>query len=75
MNHDKDESDGRGGGPVHVACEAQAVLGEGPVYLAGDDSVYWVDIKGPAVHRLSLSSLAHDCWPMPEMIGWILPRR
>lgn len=63
------------GGPVRLACGARSVLGEGPIYLAGEEVVYWVDIKGKAVHRLSLSSHAHDSWSMPEMIGWIIPRR
>ena len=68
----KDQGDG---GTVRVACGARATLGEGPVYLAGENALYWVDIKGQAVHRLGLASGTHDCWPMPEMLGWILPRR
>lgn len=63
------------GKPVRLACKAQSVLGEGPIYIRGEDSVYWVDIKGKAVHRLNLSSHAHDRCPMPEMIGWIIPRQ
>jgi sugar lactone lactonase YvrE len=62
------------GGPARLACATRAVLGEGPIYVSDEDAVYWVDIKGGAVHRLSLSDAAHDCWPVPEMIGWILPR-
>jgi D-xylonolactonase len=75
MSNGEDNSEESSGKAVRLACETQAVLGEGPVHVAGEDSVYWVDIKGKAVHRLSLTSQAHDCWPMPESIGWIAPRR
>jgi sugar lactone lactonase YvrE len=61
--------------PLRVACAARARLGEGPVYLPGENALYWVDIKGKEVHRLCLSRDAHHCWPMPETIGWILPRQ
>jgi sugar lactone lactonase YvrE len=37
--------------------------------------VYWVDIKGLALHRLTLSDNAHTSWSMPEMLGWIVERR
>jgi sugar lactone lactonase YvrE len=50
-------------------------LGEGPVYVAREEALYWVDIKGKAVHRLGLSSETHGSWPMPEMLGWIVPRQ
>lgn len=60
---------------IRCACDARAVLGEGPIYVAREDAVYWVDIKGKALHRLILSSAAHASWPMPEMLGWIVERQ
>lgn len=53
---------------------ARAILGEGPVYDARDDALYFVDIKAPRLHRLSLRDDARTSWDMPEPIGWVLPR-
>jgi xylono-1,5-lactonase len=63
------------GAPARRACEARAVLGEGPLWVARENAVYWVDIKGKALHRLCLSDDAHTSWPMPEMLGWVVERR
>lgn len=53
---------------------ARAILGEGPVYDARDDAVYFVDIKAPRLHRLSLRDGGRASWDMPEPTGWVLPR-
>jgi xylono-1,5-lactonase len=54
-----------------VACVADAgcVLGEGPVWDGRSRTLYWVDIKNPAVHALDPHSGTTRRWPMPEMIG------
>lgn len=52
----------------------RATLGEGPVYDARDDALYFVDVKGQRLHRLSLTGGARASWDMPEPIGWVLPR-
>jgi xylono-1,5-lactonase len=52
----------------------RAMLGEGPTYDARDDAVYFVDIKTPRLHRLSLRDGGRASWDMPEPIGWVLPR-
>jgi D-xylonolactonase len=72
-----DVKNGKGnpGGPARCACETRAVLGEGPVYVAREDAVYWVDIKGRALHRLTLSHGAHAAWPVPEPLGWVVERQ
>jgi sugar lactone lactonase YvrE len=56
---------------VEVRCvlEARAVLGESPVWSAEEQALYWVDIYGPALHRLDIASGALRSWPMPEPIG------
>ena len=75
MTNDKGNGEEDFGRTVRLACATQAVLGEGPVYVAEDESVYWVDIKGAVVHRLNLGSQVHDRWNMPEPISWIVPRQ
>jgi sugar lactone lactonase YvrE len=60
---------------ARCVCAHRAVLGEGPLWVARENAVYWVDIKGKALHRLALADEAHTSWPMPEMLGWVVERR
>ncbi len=53
---------------------AGALLGEGVVWLAEEQAVYWVDIKGRFVHRHHPVSGEQKSWPMPEEIGCLVPR-
>jgi xylono-1,5-lactonase len=53
----------------------RCVLGEGPLWVARENAVYWVDIKGRALHRLALADGRETSWPMPEMLGWVVERR
>jgi len=52
----------------------RARLGEGPVWDARDASIYFVDIKAPALHRFNVQSGVRTSWPMAEPICWIIPR-
>lgn len=58
-----------------VTCvwEAGAILGEGPVWDDRDDSVYWVDIKAPSIHRYDPETHDRSSWPVHEMIGCLIP--
>ena len=58
-----------------VAARPPDLLGEGPVWVAAESSVYWVDVFGAAVNRLSLIDGLVSRWAMPEMISFIVPRR
>ncbi len=58
-----------------VICNVRCQLGEGPIWSARDNAIYWVDILAPAVHRYSLASNTTSSWPMPEILGWVLERR
>jgi len=53
---------------------AGALLGEGVVWMPEEAAVYWVDIKGKAVHRHSPQTGAQTSWAMPEEIGCLVPR-
>ncbi|MFT3967906.1 MAG: SMP-30/gluconolactonase/LRE family protein [Sphingobium sp.] len=50
-----------------------ATLGEGPVWVAEDGALWFVDIKAPAVHRFDPSSGMHRYWSAPAQTGWVLP--
>lgn len=58
-----------------LAWDLGCTLGEGPIWSARDQAVYFVDIKVPAVHRLGLRDGARTSWSMPEMIGWLAERQ
>ena len=58
-----------------VNRDTRDTLGEGTLWSARDNAVYWVDILAPAVNRLSLVDGEIQRWPMPEPIGWIAERR
>jgi len=44
-------------------------LGEGPLWDTASQVLYWVDIKGRAVHRLDPSNGAVQSWPTPSDVG------
>ncbi len=43
--------------------------------MARENAVYWVDNKGKSLHRLCLADDSYTCWSMPQMLGWVVPRR
>lgn len=49
-------------------------LGEGPLWAAREDALYWVDILGRRLNRLGLSDDAVTSWEMPDVIGWAIER-
>jgi sugar lactone lactonase YvrE len=51
------------------------ILGEGLLWSARDNAVYWTDILAPALNRLSLADGAVQRWAIPEYIGWVIERR
>ncbi|HTH28048.1 MAG TPA: SMP-30/gluconolactonase/LRE family protein [Sphingobium sp.] len=55
-----------------VACAAQ--LGEGPVWVARDAALYWVDIKAPRIWRWQPASEQVRNWEPPCRVSAIAPR-
>lgn len=53
----------------------RAQLAEGPVWSDRENALYWVDIMGCAVHRMSLEDRSLRAWPMPDTIGWVIERK
>ena len=60
---------------ARVICDIRCELGEGPLWSVRENAVYWVDILGAKLHRLSLADNRVDSWAMPEKIGWVVERR
>jgi sugar lactone lactonase YvrE len=58
---------------VTCVADVHAVLGEGPVWVADEGALYWVDIKGAKIFRLGNDGQL-DQWPTPFRVGSIAPR-
>lgn len=54
-----------------VALDIRAELGECPLWSADEQALYFVDIKGRALHRYKPSTSEHRIMLMPEEIGCI----
>lgn len=48
-----------------------AVLGEGPLWSATEQALWFVDIKGPAIHRYHPPSGGRRSWPAPARVGFL----
>jgi sugar lactone lactonase YvrE len=58
---------------VQCIADVHAMLGEGPVWVAKEAALYWVDIKGRKIFRLSDGGELSQ-WPTPFRVGSIAPR-
>lgn len=54
---------------VECVVRQNFLLGEGPMWNARDESIWFVDIKGPAIHRWTPGTGARRTWDMPSSIG------
>jgi D-xylonolactonase len=60
---------------VECVWPVGAVLGEGPVWSAAEQALWFVDIKAPAIHRFHPASGEKRSWSAPERVGFLLPSR
>jgi sugar lactone lactonase YvrE len=60
--------------PIRCVADVRAVLGEGPVWVAREDALYWLDIKGEKIFRLGDDKQLTE-WPTPLRVGSIAPRK
>jgi len=58
---------------VECVWPVGAILGEGPVWSAADQSLWFVDIKAPAIHRFDPATGARQTWSAPARVGFVLP--
>jgi sugar lactone lactonase YvrE len=59
---------------VRCVADVRAVLGEGPVWVAAEGALYWVDIKGFKIFRVDRTGALHQ-WDTPFRIASLAPRR
>lgn len=62
-----------GESPATLVADVHAVLGEGPIWVAAEQALYWVDIKGRLIFRLGENGTV-DAWPTPFRVGSLAPR-
>ncbi|RKE38590.1 xylono-1,4-lactonase [Paraburkholderia sp. BL23I1N1] len=53
--------------------QVEADLGEGPVWQFNERAVYFVDIMGRHLHRLSVETGERKSWQTPSEPGFVLP--
>jgi sugar lactone lactonase YvrE len=58
---------------VQCIWDAGATLGEGPVWVAREQALYWVDIKGGYIHRFTPASGARRSWSTAEQPCSLVP--
>lgn len=56
---------------IHPLLATPMLLGESPFWHPDEQSLYWIDIAGKAVHRFHLASGLHRSWPLPSEPGCI----
>lgn len=50
-----------------------AILGEGPIWVAREAALWFVDIKSHRIYRFDPATGASRVWTAPGQVGWILP--
>ena len=56
---------------IRCLFDAQAKVGESPVWCAQEQALYWVDIFEPAIYRFEPATGASQRWMMPAQVGSI----
>lgn len=61
--------------PVRIVPrQTPDILGEGLLWSARENALFWTDILGRKLWRMSLDDDLISHWDMPEAIGWIIER-
>ena len=60
---------------IHPDClwPLAAELGEGPIWVEAEQALYFVDIKGHAIHRCKVYGTDRQSWPVTQPIGFLQP--
>jgi sugar lactone lactonase YvrE len=54
---------------AELLLDVRNSTGESPVWHAGEQALYWVDIPAKTLHRYQTQSGAHHLWVAPEMLA------
>lgn len=57
-----------------IPRDTRDVVGEGALWCADRNALFWVDIMAPALRQLDLATGCVSSWTMPDRIGWVLER-
>jgi D-xylonolactonase len=60
---------------IHCVWEEPAILGEGPLWVAKENAVYWVDIVSKRVHRYGVADDARRTWAFETVVTSLAERR
>jgi sugar lactone lactonase YvrE len=56
---------------VQCVIDARNLIGESPLWSAGEAALYWVDITAGAIHRWQPDTGAQRMWALPASVGSI----
>jgi D-xylonolactonase len=59
---------------ARCAWAVGAELGEGPLWMAEQERLYFVDIKSGMLHAMASGGQRHG-WKLPDYLCWLVPRR
>jgi sugar lactone lactonase YvrE len=62
-------------GEIVTLTSPDDVLGECPIWSPEERALYWIDVRAPAIRRLTIPGGERTEWPMPELIGAMSLRR
>ncbi len=54
---------------IELLLDAHAIIAESPTWVAWEQTVYWIDVKAPALHSLGFPGGATRTWRLPSDIG------
>lgn len=57
-----------------IERDRRDTLGEGLLWVAREDAVYWTDILERRVNRLHLADGGVTSWELPHVVGWLIER-
>lgn len=58
-----------------IPRDAHDKLGEGIIWSARHNAIFWVDIEQPTLWMMDYTTGGIRSWPMPELICWIVERK
>ena len=54
---------------VELLFDARARIGESPTWVSDEQAIYWIDVKAPALYRMTLSGALTRRWTLPSEVG------